>query len=181
MENELNKENIGTREILTLRLHANKFMANGNFKNVDDMLKILSVNADIYKLEIIRTVENYDLQTGFTTHIIESETLPLWVADEITNAKKIRNNNPDARFEPVITDKNMNVPAIQTGLHTQYGVGLRKPGFSAAPRPIPVSKTVLWHELGNNDVVVNKKMNQVYPATTGKLPEILAKLLQNVR
>jgi len=181
MENELNKENIGTREILTLRLHANKFMANGNFKNVDDMLKILSVNADIYKLEVIRTVENYDLQTGFTTHIIESETLPLWVADEITNAKKIRNNNPDARFEPVITDKNMNVPAIQTGLHTHYGVGLRKPGFSAAPRPIPVSKTVLWHELGNNDIVVNKKMNQVYPATTGKLPEILAKLLQNVR
>lgn len=181
MKTELKKENIGTREVWTLRLHANKFMANGNFKSIDDMKKILSVNADIYKLEVIRTVENYDLQTGFTTHIIETETLPMWVADEITNAKKIRNSNPGAKFSPVITDKNMNAPAIQTVSHTQHGMGLRKPGFGAAPRPIPVSTTVLWHELDNNDIVVNKKMNQVYPATTGKLPEILAKLLQNVR
>ena len=89
MENDFKKENVGTREILTLRLHANKFMANGDFKNIDDIMKILSVNADIYKLEVIRTVENYDLQTGFTTHIIETETLPMWVADEITNAKKL--------------------------------------------------------------------------------------------
>ena len=41
MENDLKKENVGTREILTLRLHANKFMANVDFKNLDDIMKIL--------------------------------------------------------------------------------------------------------------------------------------------
>ena len=181
METELKKENIGTREVWTLRLYANKFMANGNFKSIDDMKKILSVNADIYRLEVIRIVENYNLQTNFTTQILETETLPLWVADEITNAKNIKKSNQGAKFSPAITDKNMNVPAIQTGINTQHCIGMRKPGFHAAPHPIPVSTTVAWHELGNTDIVVNKNMNQIYPTTTGKTPEILAKLLQNVR
>lgn len=184
MENKFDKKIIGTREVWTLRLHGKKFMANGDFKSIYDMKKILSANAsrpDIYKMEIIRTVENYDLKTNFTTHVIETETLPLWVADEITNAKNIKRANPGAKFSPAINDRNMNAPAIKTGSHTQHSIGLRMPGSLAAPRPIPVSITVFWHELDNNDIVVNNDMNQVYPATTGKMPEILAKFLQNVR
>ena len=75
---------------------------------------------------------------------------------------------------------NLNVPAIQTGIHTVYSVGMKELA-AIEPCVFPVSTTVFWHELDNNDIVVNKDMKQVYPKTTGKIPEVLAKMLQNVR
>ena len=180
MKNKLDKKNIGLREVWTLRLYANKFMADGDFKSIGEMLEIMSLNVNIYKAEIIRTIENYDMKTNFTTRIIETETLPLWVADEITNAKKINQANPGAKIEPVITDKNMNVPAIQTGSYTQHHNPLQKNRLNTV-QPTLATKVVTWQELGNKDIVVNKQFKQIYPNLTGKMPEILAIMLQNVR
>lgn len=177
---ELKKENTGIHEELTLRLYSGGFTIRSSFKNIEDIKKLLSVNKNVYKIEVIKTTENHSMNSVLETHYVETKKLPLWVADEITNAKKIKKSNPKFRFYPEINSMNLNVPAIQTDVHTQYSVGLKKIGVFE-PCVFPVSTTVYWHELDNNDIVVNKDMKQIYPKTTGKIPEILGKILQNVR
>ncbi len=177
---ELKKENTEVHEALTLRLYSNGFTIKSNFKNIEDIKKLLSVNANVYKIEIIKTIKSHYMNSVLETHNVETKKLPLWVADEITNVKKIKRSNPRFDFFPKINSMNLNVPAIQTGIHTVYSVGMKELA-AIEPCVFPVSTTVFWHELDNNDIVVNKDMKQVYPKTTGKIPEVLAKMLQNVR
>ncbi len=180
LTNRFDNDEFGIREIRKIHLHANKFVAEQELNSLDDVKKILAVNHDAYKLEIIRTVERYNLRTGFATHILEIEKFPIWVADEISNANKIKNSEPFARFEPQITDKNMYVPGIQTGRHTQYSIGLRKNMYTAVKK-VPVSTTVTWKELTDKDIVIDRNAKQIYPQVTAKAPELLSRFLQNVR
>ncbi|MDW2996270.1 MAG: hypothetical protein R8M71_04910 [Alphaproteobacteria bacterium] len=177
---ELKKENTGMHEVLTLLLYADGLTIRSKFKNIEDIKKLLSDNKNVYKIEAIKTKENHSINSVLETHNVETKKLPLWVADEITNVKKIKRSNPRFDFFPKINSMNLNVPAIQTGIHTVYSVGMKELA-AIEPCVFPVSTTVFWHELDNNDIVVNKDMKQVYPKTTGKIPEVLAKMLQNVR
>lgn len=179
-ENRLTKEYFDTRQKYIVRLHANKFMAEGEIKNVNDIVNILASMNDIYKIEVFRIKENYNIRTNLATKILEQETLPLWVADEISNVRKIQKATGKAKLEPEVTEKNINNPAIQTGTHTQYSVALRTNMYSA-PRRVPVAKIVMWRELTDKDIVVNKNMKQIYPTVTAKVPEVLSRLLENVR
>ena len=165
---ELKKENTGVHEVLALRLYLDGLTIKGNFKNIEDIKKLLFNNVNVYKIELSKT------------HNVKTKKLSLWVAEEITSAKKIKNSNPRFRFFPEINSMNLNVPAIQIGVHTDYCVGLKEMG-ATEPCIFPVSTNVFWHELDNNDIVVNKDMKQIYPKITGTIPEILAKMLQNVR
>ena len=180
MENRFDKKNIGTREVWTLRLHGKKYMAEAEIKNVDDIVNILASMNDIYKIEVFRIKENYNIRTNLSTKVLEQETLPLLVADEISNVRKIQKAAGKAKLEPEVTERNINNPAIQTGTHTQYSVALRT-NMDSAPRRVPVAKIVMWRELTDKDIVVNKNMKQIYPTVTAKVPEVLSRLLENVR
>ena len=178
---EFKKENTGVHEVLALRLYLDGLTIKSNFKNIEDIKKLLFVNVNVYKIELSKTIkENHCMSSGLKTDNVKTKKLSLWVAEEITSAKKIKNSNPRFRFFPEINSMNLNVPAIQTGVHTDYCVGLKEMG-ATEPCVFPVSTNVFWHELDNNDIVVNKDMKQIYPKTTGTIPEILAKMLQNVR
>ena len=177
---ELKQENTGMHEVLTLLLYADGLTIRSKFKNIEDIKKLLSANKNVYKIEAIKTKENHSINSVLETHNVETIKLLLWVADEITNAKKIKKSYPKFDFYPKINSINLNVPAIQTDIHTDYCVGLREIG-TFEPCVFPVSTTVFWHELDSNDIVVNKDMKQIYPKTTGKIPELLATMLQNVR
>ncbi len=177
---ELKQENTGMHEVLTLLLYADGLTIRSKFKNIEDIKKLLSDNKNVYKIEAIKTKENHSINSVLETHNVETIKLLLWVADEITNAKKIKKSYPKFGFYPKINSINLNVPAIQTGIHTVYSVGMKELA-AIEPCVFPVSTTVFWHELDNNEIVVNKDMKQVYPKTTGKIPEVLAKMLQNVR
>lgn len=183
MENRLMKEEFGVRQKITVRVHADKFLSEGEILDMNEILegitKILGLVADCYRVEIIRTKENYNIRTGVATHFLEQETLPMWVTNEITSPKKIKQDTPGAKFEPVITSEKMNVPAIKKGTYTQHGIGLRT--RAGVAKQIPVSKTVMWHELTQEDTVINKDLKQIYPTVTGKLPVALTELLQHVR
>ncbi len=179
-ENRLTKDSFDIRQKYLVRLHANKFMAEAEIKNVDDIVNVLASMNDVYKIEVFRIKENYNVRTNLATHILEQEKLPLLVADEISNVHKIQKAAGKAKLEPEVTDQNLNNPAIQTGTHTQYSVALRKNMYSA-PIRVPVAKIVMWRELTDKDIVVNKNMKQIYPIVTAKTPELLVKLLQNVR
>jgi hypothetical protein len=85
---ELKKENTEVHEALTLRLYSNGFTIKSNFKNIEDIKKLLSVNANVYKIEIIKTIKSHYMNSVLETHNVETKKLPLWVADEITNVKK---------------------------------------------------------------------------------------------
>lgn len=183
MENRLTKEEFGIRQKITVRVHADKFLSEGEILDMSEILggitKILGLVGDCYRMEIIRTKENYNIRTGVATHFLEQKTLSMWVTDEITSPKKIKQDAPTAKFEPVITNEKTNVPAIKKGICTQYGIGLRT--RAGATKRVPVSKTVMWHELTQEDTVVNKDLKQIYPTATGKIPMALAELLQHVR
>ncbi len=183
MDNRLTKEEFGIRQKFVVRVHANKYMSEGEILNVKEAVetlkKIVGTTGDCYRIEIVRLKENYNIRTGVATHFLEREMLPVWIAEEITNAKKIKQNTPHASFEPVITNDKMNVPAIKKGTHKRYSIGLKT--NASAARPVPVATTITWHELTENDIVVNKDLKQIYPTVTGKMPVAMTKLLQHVR
>ena len=74
------------------------------------------------------------MSSGLKTHNVKTKKLSLWVAEEITSAKKIKSSNPRFRFFPEINSMNLNAPAIQTGVHTDYCVGLKEMGATELGR-----------------------------------------------
>ena len=85
---ELKKENTGMHEVLTLLLYADGLTIRSKFKNIEDIKKLLSANKNVYKIEAIKTKENHSINSVLETHNVKTIKLLLWVADEITNAKK---------------------------------------------------------------------------------------------
>lgn len=183
MENRLTKEEFGVRQKLVVRIYANKVMTEGQISNlgeaVEKIRKMLETESNCYRIEVIKIKENYNIATGVATKFLEREALPMWVTNEITSAKKIKKNTPNAKFEPNITAENMNAPAIKKGIYIQHSMG-PKTGMETAKQN-PASTTIVWHELTVKDVVVNKDLKQIYPTATGKMPTLLIELLQHVR
>ena len=58
---EFKKENTGVHEVLALRVYLDGLTIKSNFKNIEDIMKLLFVNVNVYKIELSKTIKENQL------------------------------------------------------------------------------------------------------------------------
>lgn len=135
----------------------------------------------VYKISM-RVNETYN--TANFKHTSNSEC-EFYIADHVQTDTQIndaiRKKYKDIKSIPTTVGK----PAILEDVsdETLMMGGLRgKESTSFGPRAVSVGKNIDWHVLDpEKDIVVDKKLHQIYPQKTGTLPVMIQKLLQKTK
>lgn len=173
-------ENIGTRIVCTIEAYGkNNNLRWTDVKSVNDIKATISAENGIYYFVIKLTEENYNINTGFSTQILNTQSRTVWVSNEVTTPKQIQQQYQGVEFHPEITKKNENSFAIKTTTNKQQ-LFAKTHGHKI----VPVSEKVVehWRPIdAKKDIVVDYDLRQIFPKKTNQMPYFLKKMLQNVR
>lgn len=155
----------------------------GNLSDMNDLLKILnnSLNAKSFELILTRTVQIVDKDSKQKPVVLGNEKLNLVVTDELVYPKQVMNflkqkYNDTFEFEKMPFALNNEYPVYFSGIQEIEELGPINP--NTGDKTTFIRHYIQCRQLTNFDIVVNKKLHQIWPLKTpGKMPIDLIVLL----
>lgn len=171
-----NKYVYAQRRLCKVFLNGQNAQAWTNISSLADLMWAIESVHNVYRIELDFAEETYDARTGRSVGLSKSKKYSFWVADTLTTPEQIATEHQGTAFQPEISDANKTVPAIKTATTK------RTLSETSAQGVHSVHTTQHWHPVSaTDDIVINKKLQQIYPNNTGAIPNALLELTQHVR
>lgn len=148
-------------------------------------------------VHIKRIIENIDANYEFPTNRfknfaydkkdvlsrIEDEKFTFYVVDQIIYAKDIKKmllKNYNTTFN--FNEKNDKQPIVYMGIreYKRTGIAKFKPDFGIVPTTYTL-RSVVWYNLTDNDIVIDKNMHQIWPTKTNQVPKAIVDFLNKTK
>ena len=176
MVRETNRYIYAQRKICKLCLTGENSKGWTNISSLADLMWAIESMHNVYRIELDFAEETYDACTGRSVGMTKFKKHSFWVADALTTPEQIAKEHQGSAFQPEISDANKTVPAIKTATTKRTLSETSVQGVHS------VHTTQHWHPVSaTDDIVINKKLQQIYPNNTGAIPNALLELTQHVR